>query len=710
LRITAHFPCWSVPMDSLVEARPGLAPAAPLLDPGHLLGVLRRSLIPIGVCVLAGAAGAYMLASTLPKSYTATGAVAVAGDRMGIPELEGVLRADNQPDPMPEVHTEMQALTSRQLVQKVIDQLHLDRDPEFNAALRKPGFFGRIKDDITSLLPHRGGAAPTGGADDALLGAVNHALVISQDNRSLVIGIAFTAHDPALAAQFVNTLIADYIQARADRRMDANQGANTVMSQRIEQVRKEIEQIEQKMRALRTSSGMVGLRAGSVGQQEVEDLATAASRATLDRSQIEATWEKASSLAHGGSSEQLASVLGSETISRLREQEAAASARVADLSMRYGPNWPALRSAQADLAATRRQIADEAQRIVASLATQLRVARAHEADVLAQLAAARHEGVAAQNVQAQLDQLQQDAATRRDLYRTLLERAQQTATQPMGDATPDVRVLSHAVTPGLPSAPNMKAATGLGGLGGGLLACAFALAFTSRKRALDPAAMTRIEGLTLIATLRGKPGGRGGLAARIAAAPLGDEADAMRVARARLGQMSRRAPRRIAFAGGQSGAAAAAAASAFARAAALDGQRVLLIEGDSGHHDLASVLGAAPGRLDDVLAGATDWRDAVAPDVTPGLDLLLGGPPAAAAPRTGVPLENLLVEAGEEYDLIVLGAPAAAQPDALGLARSSDVTVLVVESRGGAEPAVAAQTRLAPMSRSPIAAIMFMPA
>jgi hypothetical protein len=38
------------------------------------------------------------------------------------------------------------------------------------------------------------------------------------------------------------------------------------------------------------------------------------------------------------------------------------------------------------------------------------------------------------------------------------------------------------------------------------------------------------------------------------------------------------------------------------------------------------------------------------------------------------------------------------------------VTVLVVEAKGGVEPAVAARSRLAPMSRSPLAAIMFMPA
>jgi uncharacterized protein involved in exopolysaccharide biosynthesis len=697
-----HASLWSCAVDSLIDLR--AAPAPPVFAPATVLRLLRRAWLPIAACVLIGAAIAYSIADSLPRSFTASGEIAVAGDQMAIPELQGALRADNAPDPMPQVHTEMQALVSRQLLQQVINQLHIDRDPEFNAALRPPTLFGSVKNVLKSLLPHTGGPAAAHAADDALVGAVNRALVISQDNRSLVIGISFTAHDPNLAAAFVNTLVSDYIATRADRRQNANQGASTVMTQRIDQVRRDINNIEQKMRALRTSSDMVGLRAGSVGQQQVEDLATAASRATLERSQIEAQWERAAALASSGSSDALASVLGSETISRLREQEAEAAAKVADLSMRYGPNWPALRSAQADLSSIRREIAGESRRIVDSLATQLRVARAHEADVLAQLNAARHAGVAAENVQAELTQLQQDAATRRDLYRTLLERAEQTGAEPLRDEMPDIRVLSRAVPPGLPSAPNVKAATGLGGLAGGLMAGVFALAFTTRRGGLiDDESFARMEGLTLIATLRGKPSlagvGRAGLASRVLASPAGEEAGAMRRARARLGQISRRAPRKISFVGAQSGTAAAAAAAGFARIAAQDGQRVLLVAADAAQPMLARVLGLAG-----EAATPQDWRDSVSQDAS-GMDLL----PGCATAQGAVALENLLAEAAEDYDLIVLGAPAYTQPDALTLTRSCDVTVLVIEARSGVTTALEARGRVAPMSRSPLAAILFAP-
>lgn len=707
-------------MDGLIASRtaPYVPPQSaapvgksPVLSPERLVAGLRRASVPIAACALAGALLAYLYASSLPKSYTASAAVAVEGDRIGIPELQGALRADNAPDPMPLVHTEVQALSSRQLIQQVSDALHLDRNSEFNAALRPPTLMGKLKGDMMSWLPASKSSASPSAVNDGLVNAVTHALVISQDNRSLVIGLAFTAHDPALAARFVNTLVATYIDGRAQRRVSANSGANAVMSQRVEQTRADIDRIEQQMRTLRNTSGMVGLRAGSVGQQQVEDLATAASRATLDRSEIEANWQRASALASGGSSDALASVLGSETISRLREQEAQASAHVADLSQRYGPAYPALRSAQADLSATRSQLSGETHRIVTSLATQLRVARAHEADVLAQLASARHAGVDAQNTQAELDQLQQDATTRRQLYRTLLERAQQTSTQPQGTETPDVRVLSDAVPPGLPSAPKMKEAAVFGGLGGALLAWGISLAFLTQSSPLDGEGLARTAGISVGARLRKQSSGRD-LASKLVQTASGSEADSMRQLRAYIGQMSRIAPRVVAFVSAQPGDLAAGAACAFARAAAQDGRRVLLVDAGAENGDMPRLLRASGGKLSDVLSGEIDLQDAVLPDTVGGLDLLLHGaknpvPAGLDAGRNAIGFENLLIEAKQDYDLIVLGAPYSARADATSAVRSSDASVLVIDERhAGDKGALAAASALRSGTRVPLAALL----
>ncbi len=693
----------------------------------QLARVLRRHLPLIALFAVLAAIAAYAVGRTAPKVYTANSTITVEGDRFAIPELQGALRNDAAPDPMPWVRTEVQALTSRAMLSQVAAELHLDADPEFNPALRPPTLMQQIKDRLGSLvtpvLPTGPADAPAPGPDEAVVGAVGHALMVFSDYRSLVIAISFTSEDPRRAAQVVNTLIADYIKIRASRRINANEGANTNITQRIDQVRTDLAGIEDRMRALRSKGELVGVRAGSVGQQQAEELATASAKASVDRSQLEINFQRAQAALKSGSSDTLASVLNSPTISRLRDQEGTAARRMAELSTHYGPDYPGVRSVGAEISTARSQLAQEASRIVASMGAQLRVAREQEGDVQRQLDQARKAGVTAENSRAELDQLQQEATSRRALYQTLLERAQQTAAQPNGTETMDVRVISAAVPPGGPSGPNVKLTSLMGGAGGALLGCLLALLRIRSADGFESAAeVTDATGVPVLATVPRsllRPG-RGLLAARPRAA--GPDVDAMRQIRERLRFSGRSGtPRSTVFVPVLDSPAAARLAAAFARATTAAGERVLLVEGNLKRPSLARLLGATPGGLTLVLGGG-DWQDAVSPDqagsgqVGPGqavsgrggLSVLLGGssPAPGADPLGSVHLQNLMVEACEEYDLVVLDAPPAASADTARLAQRADVVVLLVDSRTGHAALQDAVTRLGMVSRTPLVAVL----
>jgi uncharacterized protein involved in exopolysaccharide biosynthesis len=655
-----------------------------LMDVGR---AIRRNALPVGLCAVFGAAAAYAFATTLPKSYTAYSAIAVGGASLSIPELQGVLRTDTSPDPMPFVRTEVQALQARQLVERVVGTLHLDRDPEFNGALRPPTLPARAIAWLKSLIPTHASPSAAESTNDAVVNAVSHAFAFTQDNRSLVIGISFTAHNPQLAAQAVNQLIGGYIAGREDRRTAADRGANSALTQRIDQVRGDIDNIEKQMRDLRAQSGMVTLRAGSVGQQQVEELTTEAAQAAARRTEIEANLVRAQSAASSGATDELASVLGSETISRLREQESVASGKVADLSARYGPRYPALRSAQADLAAIRHQVAREANRIVASLSSQYAVAKAHEDDVKRQLALAERAGAKAQDVEAQLAQLAQDAATRRELYKTLLVRFQQTVAQPRADELPDVRVLSKATPPGLPSAPNMKLAAGLGGIGGALVAGLIATSWqVGRARFHGDDDIHAATGAAILARLgqrRGKAGWN-----RVAAGTAvlnGREAAALRGAIGRLGAGRGTGRGTVVGVSGSAPAQSAAIAMAMARVAGAD-HRVLVIQPDP-----AEIL------ADDAMH---DWRETIEQDGAAAVDVAkLHAAEGETALR--VALENLLIEAREEYDLIFL-MPAPGEASAPAFVRSADMCVMIIDQAADDRMVTAAAVRrLADATRLP---------
>lgn len=686
-----------------------LAPQAPEgMQLGPMLRLLRRRAWLIGLCALLAAVGAYAYARTVPKSYTASSLIAVEGDRIAIPELQGALRSDSAPDPLPWVRTEMQAIASRDLMQVVVDKLDLQSVPEFNPSLRPPSLMQQVKDSIQALLPKLGTPEPAGSQNEAVLGSALRALAIFQDNRSLVIEVSFVSQDPVLAAKVVNTLITEYIASRAKRRVTANQGANTALTERIDQVRQDLAGLEKQMRDLRIKGELVGLRAGSVGQQQVEELATAATRATVERAQLQTTYERAAALASQGSSDALANVLGSGTVSRLRDQEATASRRLAELTTRYGSGHPGVRSAQAELTAAQRQLREETGRIVASLGTQLRAARENEANVQKQLDEARRTGVTGENSRAQLEQLQQEITTRRTLYQTLLERAQQTVVQPSGTETPDVRVVAQAAPPAYPSSPNMKLAAGAGGMAGAMLGCLLTLARVRSAGSFETPADFAASGLPMPGVVRRATLGRS-RKPRAMPVPEGKDADGLRNLRfrlARLGHVS--APRSAVCAGLRDGDDAARVAVALARVAALDGDRVLLIEGDLQAPKAAALLGAPHDGLVEALEGKGGWLDQVSHDTATPLQVLATTRPAAQPHvlLSSPAFQNLLVEAQAQYDLVVLTAPAAAQGDALTLARHADAVVLVIGAADPQEPARAAVSRLGAMSRNPIATVL----
>ena len=674
----------------------------------QVISLVRRNIVTIIICALFAAVCAYAFAKSHPARYTASASIAIEAQSFAIPELEGAVRSATLPDPMPVVRTEMQALTSVQLVQQVIAKMGLDRLAEFNPALRAPTVFESMKQRLQRVLPLSSSSSATFDAAQAVQSEVLRALVVTQDNRSLVIGVAFTSKDPRLAATFVNDLIDAYLEAQSARRTSANRAANAELLQRIDDTRNGLASLEQKMRDLRDKNELVGLRAGSIGQQQLEEFATAAARAGLDRADLEAKYERARSLASGGFSGDVDNVLASPTITRLREQEGAAAQNLAELQSHYGPDYPGVRSAQADLQAASSQVAREAQRIVSSLGAQLAVARAREADTQRQLQIARDTGVKAENSQAELNDVQQEVNAQRTLYQNLLQGAQRTTAQSTPTQSLDARVLSRAVPPVTPSSPNTKAAAGMGGAGGFVVGILVSLLQARRADLLVTAGeVSGATGLTVAAIIP-KRSRRQSLTSRMHSARTGREAEALRLLRGRLRASGLAgAPRSILFVSLEDDLEAASLATAFAYVAAGDGEKVILVEGNLGAPRVAGLLGIGQASLLPVLHGEAAWRDVLLKDPSVQLDILATpqGAPGSNALLGGSHFQNLLSDLHGAYNLIVLAGPPAASADTLALAAEANATVLVIHAeRTAAKAAREVGFHLSAISKSGLAA------
>ena len=660
------------------------APSSGKMQLSQILATIYRNLWLILLCAVVLAGLAFGFSKTRPSEYTANAAIAIEAQSIGVPELQGAIHTDNPIDPMPLVLTEMQALTSRAVVGRVITDLGIDRLPEFNPALQPPSVLHNLMLRLRSVMHI--GSPPAPGPDaskQAVLDKVFKSLVVSQDNRSLVIGLAFTSEDPKLSASFLNHLIDSYLNSRTESRAAANSKANAEMLQRVTVVRADLNNLEQQMRDLRTKDDLVGLRAGSIPQQQVEMLATEASNDSLQRAQLEAQWQQANALISAGAWDDLGSVLSSPTISKLREQESQETQQLAALRTQDGANSPELRRAEADVQSAQSQVAAEGKRIVASLTTQLAVARAQEAEADRQLDKAQEASVTAENAQAQLGDLQQEVTAQRALYQNLLQAVQTTAGQTTSSLVNlDVRVLNTAVPPAVPSSPNTKLATAMGGVGGlilGLLLSMIRMHSADTLGTIDE--VTATIGLPVSAVVRG---GNRPLLARIRGNPAGPDAEALRLLRMRLRFNGLPiAPRSVLFVSLDDGRGAADIASAFALVASADGEKVILTEGSLREPRLARLLGMQQTGLLTVLGGEEDWRDVLQSDeLSSHMDVLVTRRPAGApyALLKGPHFQNLLLDLHDTYNLTVFNGAAAAGSDTLALASEVDATVLVIDA------------------------------
>ena len=133
------------------------------MDWGRQIDLFRRRL-PLFAWVTATL---FLLAASvillIPQRFAATAEIMIDPRRERVVELQQVL--PDLPADTLVVDTEVEVLKSRALAQRVVGRLKLDRDPEFNAALRPGLLTGFGPRPAPDAPPGRPGARGRGGGD-----------------------------------------------------------------------------------------------------------------------------------------------------------------------------------------------------------------------------------------------------------------------------------------------------------------------------------------------------------------------------------------------------------------------------------------------------------------------------------------------------------------------------------------------------------------
>jgi capsular exopolysaccharide synthesis family protein len=664
------------------------------LDLRRIGAAIRRRLRPalaVAACVMIAT---IVLTLQATPQYVATAKVMLDPRKETVTNIQDVL--SGLPPESDIVDTEVEVMKSSRLASRVVETLHLDQDPEFNGALRKPTGLRAIMHDVRAwYADRRASGKPTAleaqKQHEAIVNGVMRGLTVKRVGLTYVMDLSYQSASPTKSATIVNKFAELYLLEQLEAKFDATRQATYWLNSRLTELRNQARGDDAAVQQYKISNNLMSASGTNLTEQEIsaynQSLAQAEAQVAEDVARLNTARTQ---LAKGSTGDDVGAALDSPVIQRLRQQHAETSAKVADLQSRYGDRHPDMFKATRQLEDIDAQIQAEIHRIISNLQAKAEVSRQRASAIRASIGGAK--GLLADNNRAtvRLNELQRAADASRALYENYLNRFKETSNQ-QGIGQSDARILAPADIPLAASSPRvrMNLAFGL------LLAFVAGAATVAVAEILEAGLATaddveRSLGASCLATLPllASVAGKSRLDPwdYVVQKPLSSFAESFRHLRTSI-QYCRGAERVqiVALTSAFPDEGKTTTAICLGRAAALQGAKVLVIDCDlrnrNIHHlfETETTLG-----LLQVLNGEATLEVAVAVDKASGAHFL----PLAKGPRTpkdvfsSLAMDQLLASVRNQYDFVILDtAPLLPVADTRVLAPKADALILLAHWR-----------------------------
>jgi polysaccharide biosynthesis transport protein len=658
----------------------------------ELVSTLSLYRVTIAITVAAAVALGLLFAITRSPFYVGTAEILLSPGQMLMDRRDANIQGPGEAV----VESEIEILKSPGLISLLIEKVG---EAKANAWIAPAETYG--------LLPiKRKAGEPLTGND--LIEAVRDTITVTRRETSYVLEVRAASADPASASELANLLVDTYIESKLTQRVDSTRNEADWLSERLEDLKKDVETKEAAVEDYRAAMDVLAVNGNTVAENQLASIQNSLVDARAIYTESRARLEQMRRLRRsGGSIETLSATLNSATISDLRQREADVAARRADIEQRYGPQHPDVKQIQREHDEVRQQIDAEVRRIMANLENEVEVAGIRVAEL--QRSQGQLEGrlVDTNRDQVRLRALQREAEAASQLYQQYLILQQQMAEESSRKVV-DARIVSLARVPTQPASPGRGLWVAFFTGAGVFLGIALALIRRAiNNRLVRPEDVQRKIGLPALVSVplvskaemaQCAPEERSP-AGVVAARPMSRLTESVRVL---LSQILADAP-----SSGQGMILSVTSAVAhegktttvmsLGRVAAMNGQRVLLVDGDLRMRSLSKYV-AEPAAVDlvGVLRKNDDWRSGVVADDVTSAELLPAAAPGIVLGNlfSGKRMQQVLQEMRAEYDVVIIDCPPIlAVADARTLCAMADRTVIVTHWNRTPAPAVRTAVR-----------------
>ena len=668
-------------------------PREPSLN--HVIGLLWRRKALILSTILLTMLATVLVVFQLAPLYTAETQVLIAPRVARVVDIEDVLEA-LRPD-RATIQSEVEVLGSRWLAEKVVDELGLVQNPEFNRHQRPPPpsfgnplrWFASLNSTFDGDLPDPATPeeAERRSRDDTVT-ALLAALTVKVVKITRVVSVAATSADPNLSATLANTVAEIYLREQRQAKAVANRQATAWLNERVAQLRDQVEQSNRAVEDFRLQRGLTQTSNTMLVEQQISGVNTQLIAAKARTAEANARLTQAHTLMRTEEGIYAAlEVLDSTLIQNLRMQEVRLAGEAARMATEYGRLHPKMINVNEELSDIRAKIAVEVERIVQGLENDLEVAQTRERTLEESLEDLKGAAARLTQSQAQLRVLEHEAAANQSLFDVFLARLKETGQQEDLHRA-DARIISRATLPERPSWPNRKAGVAIGLVVAILLALllVFVVEQVLERGFQTTEQIEDVLGVGLLATVPMLHGGETQLVGNELDSPTSTFAESFRMLHTGLllADIEDDPSVSILITSSVAEEGKTFIALALARLLASTGRKILLVDADLRHGEVGKRLKlSGKAGLADLLTGrVTSVEEATQRDERSGLDVLTVGGRAAHLPTDILrshTLAQLIARLKPAYEMIIVDSPPALLvADARTLSRVMDKTAFVV--------------------------------
>ena len=435
------------------------------LDFGRLFVWLRNGLLIASVLAATGAVLGLGYAVLTKPRFTVTTDVLI--DPANLQVVEGDLysqpgQVDGQ---LLIAGSKLRVLTSRNVLARVVEDLHLVEDTEFYDP--NPGF----------SLPGLPGGETSGAklAPEVIaLRNLTQRVSAVADEKSFVATLMVSAETTDKAILISDALIRSFRAELASAEADGAARAAASLDERLEQLKRDVQIAEERVQTFRRQNNLAASGNGElVSTQTMNALNAQLVEAQARLIEAQANYD---AIRADGANASPTGTSAATALANLRDKAGALQQELTAQQMVYGPRHPTIVRLGAELQAVETQIEREVGRVVSTAKSTLDEARANVAALTSQTHDLTGNVFSDNELQVQLRELERDATSKTAIYESFLSRARQITEQEQIDTT-NVRVISTAVPPpGRSWPPRTVLVIGLGAFAGFVLGMMLAVA------------------------------------------------------------------------------------------------------------------------------------------------------------------------------------------------------------------------------------------